>query len=98
MDETLRQRVRDGLGEDFNPLYVEGLLKKTMPQLLQWMEEHRQGIQNTILECQELVARQTEADMQRGNLDLGFKILLGEFQLLAFVCKELLIRNNAVDI
>ncbi len=98
MDAEFEQKIREKLGEGINPAYVEAVLEgKSIPQILEWMAGQVGGILQPLSETRHWAA-QSKTETIQGNIDLGLQILIGEFNLLAFIAEEVVARNKAVDI
>ncbi len=97
-DESIMiKRIRDEISDSINPLYVLGLLKKSIPELCMWIQrsyvDHEQTRQETIR-----LAERYEATGEAGALELGIRILETNQKLILFVLKEIRQRLTAADI
>lgn len=97
MDALLLQRIKDELGE-VNPAYIELLLKKSTPDLLQWLEGNCLDTLKPIAETRFHAMSHSMLYDKQSTIDLGLNILVSRFEILAFICKELKARNSAFNV
>lgn len=98
--ERFTQRVKQELGGEINPAYVEELLKKDVPGLLAWIHNSLQDTNHTFLETIKHAHRNQylENESSKSVLLLGTKILEGRLGLALFILNEARSRINAIDI
>ncbi|OGD71124.1 hypothetical protein A3A84_04240 [Candidatus Collierbacteria bacterium RIFCSPLOWO2_01_FULL_50_23] len=97
--EQFAQRVREKLGHEISPLYIENLLDTKSPaELILWIQTSIAEYESTFMET----AAFAESDWQHGPdqksiFDLGLRIIEGRMKLYAFILEELRARVNAVE-
>jgi len=98
--ERFAERVREELGEEINPLYVEEILKKNIPDLLHWLQSQLEDTVPTVQETLLHSERYKNHKNERGPsvLLLGIRILNERFKFILFVLKEIKSRIEASDV
>ncbi len=98
-NEQFTQRVRDKLGQEVNPQYVQHLLESKSPaELLRWLQVSLADHDRTFAEATVVADSdwQENPDL-KSLLDLGLHIIENQIKLSAFILEELRSRVNAVE-
>lgn len=98
--EIFEKRVCEELGEGINPAYIEELLKKGVPEFIQWLHNSLKDVQPTVLETLHYACQyeSPENDHLKSTLLLGTRILESRFKIILLVLKEIRSRIEATQI
>lgn len=94
------EKWRDELGESINPLYIESLLRRDIPGLLDWMRNSFRDQDPTLIETQNysyLLHEDSNPEMER-TFQFGLNLIDGHLKLLRFVFNEIRSRANAIPL
>lgn len=95
------QRIREELGDEINPFYIEDLLKKDISELMQWMKNSLEDTHQTTLPETCYYAQQytvSNSETMRDMLLFGTRILESRYKLFLFVLKEAKSRLEALQV
>ena len=94
-DKTaLHRRIREALGEEINPLYVETLLAMSTVELLGWLQRSFADDVNVVAETIGL----SGLEGKEGAYGLGLRILKSHLALKQFILQELFARHSSIDV
>jgi len=95
--EELRQKILDVLGEHENPLIVERILKKSVPNIFWWILQDIENILPMVRESAHIAERCPDEKLSMCPLPTGIRMLEGHLKRILFIFSEVTSRMNAIE-
>ena len=90
--------IKEKLGEEWNPLFIEKVLEKNIAELLEFIFQNLEDIKPMVGEVIR-VAYSVQNDQKPPELlAFGIKMIDGQFKLLSFVAQEIKSRLESIEI